>query len=390
MRIVFYEMKKIWNMKMLLIITALCAFFYLMFLEYEVDFPNGHPAAEVFDLSIQMTKEYGLTLEEAEHAAFVTKTRGELIVKAESYIQSMPIFAQAGIHTYADYEKVDEKEEQTELESEAIWTLLREACGFVGFQLEALDYIEASYDQAGYVAYLLSKSASERETARLLEIQETKEYRNIMSSWVLENTVNYSIYLSILAVLAVLILVSPLIASDRARNMHLLQYSAKQGRSMIGRQFAAVMLSAFLLATLLLTVFGALYSTNGTWVFWKNGMTSFLGSYGFFLFRMTYGQYILACIALIYMLCLGAAAFAFVLSRFSQNLIALILKLIPFFGLMGALASGVFLHAFHYGNILYTGTGIFGIEAIACGMVLLAGLAASVYTVRRERNVDVV
>ncbi|HWQ41529.1 MAG TPA: hypothetical protein VN456_05780 [Desulfosporosinus sp.] len=44
----------------------------------------------------------------------------------------------------------------------------------------------------------------------------------------------------------------------------------------MNKQLIAVILSAFLLTTALLMVFGAVYSTNGTWPFWNNGLTSFL------------------------------------------------------------------------------------------------------------------
>lgn len=112
----------------------------------------------------------------------------------------------------------------------------------------------------------MSEAASQKEKDRLAAIRETEEYRNIMNEYVYENTVAYSVNLAILSVLAVLTLVSPLIVTDRARHGHLLQYTAKHGRK-------AVLLSAFMLTTLLLAVFGRIYGTNGTWVFWNSGLS---------------------------------------------------------------------------------------------------------------------
>ncbi len=393
MRIVFFEMKKIWNIKLLLIVALICALFYLMFMEFEITyFPNGHSPTEEVAYSIQLTKEYGPTLEEAEHSEFMLKTHAELIYEAENYIQNMPVFAEAGIYTYEDYEKVHEKEDQTDLESDAIWTLLREECDFVRFKLQALDSIENGYTRLEKGSeYLLPASASEKEIARLLQIQETGEYRNIMDGWVFGNTVTYTVYLAILAVLAVLVFVSPLIVTDRARKVHLLQYTVKHGRSILNKQLIAVLLSAFLLTTALILIFGAIYSTNGTWPFWNNGLTSFLNfQVTFFWFDITYGQYIVLYIALLYILCLGAAAIAFLLSRFSQNLITLILKLIPVFAMLGALGYSVFNETYSNNNPLYVKTGITGIEPMICGFVLMAGLAVSFYIVRRERKVDVI
>jgi len=191
--------------------------------------------------------------------------------------------------------------------------------------------------------------------------------------------------------LAVLVFVSPLIVTDRAKNVHLLQYTAKHGRKILKEQLITVILSAFLLTTALLLVFGTIYSTNGAWPFWNNGLTSFLNLIvTFFWFDITYGQYIAIYIALLYVLCLGAAAIAFMLSRFSQNLIALIFKLIPAFAVLGALCFSVFYCTFSSTNILYMGTSIIGIEPIICGLVLIAGLAVSLYIAQREKKVDVV
>jgi uncharacterized phage infection (PIP) family protein YhgE len=45
MRIVINEMKKIWNVRMFLIIVLICLLFYLLFMSFHIKFfPNGHPA----------------------------------------------------------------------------------------------------------------------------------------------------------------------------------------------------------------------------------------------------------------------------------------------------------------------------------------------------------
>lgn len=394
MKIIFYEMKKIWSIRLLLVVALICALYYSMFMEFDIDyFPNGHPQTEEVDYSIEMTKLYGPTLEENEYSEFMLRTREELISEAETYIKGNPVFSEVGIYTYGDYEKADEKREQTEAEHTAIWTLLGEECGFVQFKLQALDSIEERY--SNYPNYTLEKFISEatgeKELARLTEIRETEEYRNIMDRWVFDNTVEYAVRLAILSVLAVLALVSPLIVTDRARNLHLLQYTAKHGRRIFNKQLTAVILSAFLLTTVLLLIFGAVYSTNGTRPFWNNGLTSFFNLGTAFWFDITYGQYIIIYIVLLYVLCLSTAAVAFVLSRFSQNLIALILKLIPLFAVLGALCFSVFYGTFSYdGNILYMITGIIGIEPVVCILVLTAASAVSFFIVHREKKVDVI
>ena len=388
MRIVLHEMRKIWNLKIVLVLTLLCALYYSIFLRFYIEyFPGGHSKTEEVEYGIELIKRYGPTLEEDEYAEFVRETREKLKAEMEAHIRSNPVFAAAGIYSFEDYERVHAKYDRTEAEEKAVWTLLREEGDFVRFKLQALEFIEERYHD--YTEFtlprLMSEAANGWEKDRFAAIKENEEYRNIMVWWVYDNTLDYALRLAVLAVLAVLALVSPLVVSDRARKVHLLQYSAKEGRRILRKQLVAVLLSAFLLTTLLLAVFGAIYGTNGTWPFWNSGLTSFLNHFTFW-FDITYGQYVLLYVGFLYVLCLGAAALAFVLSRFSRNLVTLILKLIPLFTVLVAICHLVFINPFGFENALYIMTGVPGMEPVVCGLVFIAGVASALWLIRREKR----
>lgn len=391
MRMVWYELRKIWNSRILLVVALLCTLFYWLFMSFYIDFfPNGHPAIEEFEYSNELLDRYGPTLEEDEYVEFISANREKVIAEMERYIKSNPVFANVGISSYEDYERVDKKQNPTEAETEALWTLFGKESNFVGFKLQTIEWIENQYrDYPRYVSELMLEATNQKEIDRLNAILETKEYTNIMEWEVYINTVRYTVYLAILSILAVFVLVSPLIVTDRARNVHLLQYSSKHGRKILQKQLLAVLLSAFMLTTLLILIFGAIYSTNGTWVFWHSGMTSFLNG-PIFLFDITYGQYIVLYIVLLYTLCLGTAAMAFLFSRFSRNLITLILKLMPMFAVLTVLCLYVFNDPFSMNNSLYKALGMIGIEPLVCGGVFIVFLAVSLYFVRREKEVEVI
>jgi len=391
MRIVINEMKKIWNIKILLVVALLCTLFYWLFMSFYIDsFPNGHSTTEEVEYSTELVKRYGLALEENEYTGFIKETRQKLISEMEMYIKSNPVFADAGIYSYEDYEKVYEKEELTEAENKAVWTLLGEECDYVRFRMQAINLIESRYkDFPKSLESCISESKNQKEIDRLTSVLTTKEYTNIMDGYVYENTVNYVYYLAIMTILAVLVLVSPLIVTDRSRNVHLLQYTSKYGRKIYKKQLLAVILSAFILTTVLIIIFGAVYGKIGTWIFWNSGLTSFL-NFSVFWFDITYGQYTVIYIAFLYILCLGTAAIAFILSRFSKNFITLILKLIPVFAVLTIACKCVFKKLFCTTNLLYRATGLIGIEPIVCSLILIAGISAAYYLVRRERKVDVI
>jgi hypothetical protein len=190
--------------------------------------------------------------------------------------------------------------------------------------------------------------------------------------------------------MAVLVLVSPLLVSDRHEGLHHLQYSSALGRRIIGRQLAATLLSAFALTTLLVLVFWAIFAISGSYIFWDCYIANALTFDLFPVFDLTYGQWLAALVALMYVPVLAASLCAFMLSRFSRNLITLVMKLIP------AFVPFVYLRAVVFGgffsltrNPAYNILRVPGAEVYVCMALLLIALAAAVYVVRREKRVDV-
>ncbi|MCH4239579.1 MAG: hypothetical protein LKF71_04855, partial [Oscillospiraceae bacterium] len=84
MRIFGYELKKILNWKILLVLVLFTALFYFMFLNSDLMkyYPNGHPAAEDYEIGKMLVTKYGTTLDKAELQDFIRtgcqKTRQEM------------------------------------------------------------------------------------------------------------------------------------------------------------------------------------------------------------------------------------------------------------------------------------------------------------------------
>ena len=196
-----------------------------------------------------------------------------------------------------------------------------------------------------------------------------------------------------MAALTTLVLVMPLVAVDRMRNVQSVQYSSKVGRRLMFRQVAAVMLSSLLLTTLLLAIFGAIYfHETSVHFFWSHNIFSFTNHF-VALFDFSFGQYVIALAGIAYAVGFAAALLAFIVSRSSRSLIIAAVKIIPVFA--GLTAFAIALNSsgaaapFHMTHRLYLWTNIVGIEAVACAvLVALAFIAAWVVSVR-EKRVDV-
>lgn len=389
MSIIFGEIKKIWSIKMVVIVTVICTLFYVLFMHFHIKhFPNGHPFTELYDFSSELTEKYGPTLEKNEFESFMN-THEMLIAEADTYIKNDPIFARVGVYSYEDYINLHKKSDFTQAENNAIWQLLGKENDFIEFKIQAFDSIKESYNGAPAVyEHSISDLDSSIEKKRLREILESEQYLSIMHYQVIENTFAYITLFGILAVLSIVVFISPLLVSDTMSGVYLLQYTSKRGRKVLQSQLIATLISAFLLLSLETTIATMIYSLNGTHVFWNNGMNSFLGFFDFW-FDVNFGQYVIFNAAMVYIISMGAALFAFVLSKLSRNYISLILKLIPMFVAMVFLCNKIFDSSFTMQNSLYRMTGIIAIEPIACCIVLLAGVLLYLLISRRESKIGI-
>lgn len=390
MKIIINEIKKIWNLKILALITIINVLFFLIFMEFNIScFPNGHPFTEYYNFSEELTLQYGTTLEKHEFDEFAKK-REELVEQAENYIARDAIFSAAGIYNYEDYYKfVNSSKEKTKEEDIVLWRLSGKECDFVEFKIAALDSMINDYKDARvYYKDQILETDRPKEIKRLQEILDTQQYKSIMHYHTIGNTSSYILWFSILAVLSVLILLSPLLVADKMRGVNVLQYTSKKGRKLLLSQLWAVLISAFLLTTIQLIVVGGIYSTKGTHIFWENGMNSFIGRTSFW-FDMTYGQYILYALGMIYLCSIGTALIAYVIAGISQHYIQLILKLVPVFILLALLCKSVFDVCFSMDNTLYQLTGIVGIEVIACSIMLVLGSLLCIVFAQRMKKIDI-
>ena len=382
---------------MLVIIGVICVLFYIMFMSYYVEHYKSadHPQQEEVYYLEELTRRYGASATSEQIVDFIGEKRGPLLLEAEEYFKTMPIFSEAGVYSYDDYKTLQNElweREVTQAEAEAYRMLNTEECGCLGFWLSALRNLE---EYTGVRARLVDNPASfhydlnEKEQQRFFGLLENGEDHSILSYWTYTYTESYLKFFSVLLTLSLLVLLAPLLTKDRLARIHYLQYSAMHGRKIIRGQFIAILISAFLLTTLLLLVFGGIFSTGGTGVFWDNAINSDFNLGVYTVFNLTYGQWVMAGVGLLYLLSLSAAAIAFIISRFSENLVTLIMKLIPVFAALAILSFNVFGEMFGLFNPLYSIFKVFGTEVYICGALALLALALTRLATRKEKQIDV-
>jgi len=270
MRIILNELKKIWNIKIIAVAAVLCLLYFAVFMSGYIGMYQ-HSVNTWFgniNLAHYLTEKYGATLEPDEFEDFLNY-REVIIAELNSFMESRPVFAEAGIFTYDEYLDFAYGGDWETLSDEELnlrHTLILEWGG----SLRTIDGDELRSEHETPLAsmkifsygnvvsfyksnvlmesewgshidsFMAHNPLSEREVRRLEEIRDSGELRSILDHQTIRETGDYARSLGVLVVLATLILVSPLIAGDRANRVNWLQYSSRQGRSILIKRNCSV------------------------------------------------------------------------------------------------------------------------------------------------------
>ncbi|MCL2426774.1 MAG: hypothetical protein FWD05_10625 [Oscillospiraceae bacterium] len=351
-------------------------------------------------------------IESSNVLEMVAEMREPLVYSADEFIAHNPLFAENNITTYEQF--VEMWDDTTFISFEhyrarlSMWrTLLGPSADFVERKIGILYMLSQTYkDSLSHEMFVWDitwhMDVHERRVTgitplaqqRIDSIIENREDLNIMYFGTFWNTTTYFGHINLISILAVLTLILPLITVDRMRNLQSVQYSSKLGRRILFKQIAAVLLSAFVLTTLLLTILGGIYfyATN-VLMYWNHNIYS-VSTQVILIDDFTFGQYLIILTILTYIITLGASMFAFVVSRYSRNLISAIIKIIPVFA-----ALAFFNNQLNHSGVavplspwhrFYQWTHIPYIEVIACAALLILSLVLAIWVTNRAKRTDLV
>ncbi|MBD5087345.1 MAG: hypothetical protein HDT30_00820 [Clostridiales bacterium] len=391
MRILKYELKKIWHPGVLVALAILGVVFGYLFLEMPLKYFYEQYEKEQYEQMKQWTKKYGTTLEENEYTD-VQKEFQELIARADTMIKKEERFSKEGITTYEDLSRallcIEEEVEREPQEWENL--LYSEEFDRIGYQIDNFYDMLFCYD----IRYQYFEEKKENKTAvqqkRIDDLIQNRKLDGIMPFGAMGNINEYSRWAITFILLSILILLAPVVTRDRLTNMQQLQWSSKQGRKVLITQLGAVLLSTAILVIIELVIFIGVYSTLGTQFFWNNPIHTFEYAQ-IFWFDLTYGQYVICMIGITIVLSLGMAGIAFVLSRYSRHYISLLFKVVPVFVIFALFIHVVLIDEglFNFTNMLSRITGIAGIEVWSAVGIFLIATTMCIYTLWHEKSCEV-
>jgi len=376
MRIFGKELAKIFNFRLILILTGFAVIFEYMFINW--NYYPGYCASSPYDVPFceELVAEFGPTLSEDEYDDLVWK-RESLAELVEAEMRNSEVFRTYGVKTIEQFneyhEKMDELTEEEILiqeETDNFW-FRNEATEPLLFQIQVLDgYIENKgkaffADESDLAFWSDYFSNHSREVEKRLKTLFKRDEVSLLPYSVYNLINDDFLMLMILAVVCCFVLILSYQVTERLRGILPIAASAKIGRQIFRKQMLASMTSGAILGLVIGSIYGVMLRSKNVFVFADCPLS---GRLNHFWVDMTFGQYMLLCFFLLILLSSAAALLAHFIDRLSANYIAGIAISIPS-------AAAYYVLVFLFGNYMFiVGSGYsFSRESLAGSLLRTFG-----------------
>ena len=406
MRLFWQEMKKIWRPGILAAIVLIGAMFYYVLPDFYREYYGGH--RPIYQMSAEWAEKYGPTMEQSER----DELDAQMVEEKDAFAQliaSIPEAVEEGLTDYDSFEAFIQVHHDAlrgdaddvlagsallPYHSSELFTqrerLIRHIQGGTNYErIHDLEYFMFRYDSAieeptsSWEYFLTYYTAQEQ--ARILEL-EAMDQRGYLPE---TSTTAYFRYLTTWNIMGVILLLSPTLVRDRLRRVRSMQWSSRTGHRVLNTQIMAGLASSLLFSVISAAVYSALFLANGVLLF--KDFPIYSSASGFPWFDMTYGQYVLALVGLALLAGLITGTLTLLLSHYSGNYVAMLLKAVPLFLVLwiavSTLESSIFF--FHRTYLLNGDVLLYwpkGLEFVLFALLLALGLGLCAWTCARQKK----
>jgi hypothetical protein len=412
----FWELRKIWNLRIFAAVAVIAALFALAFLLSAISGYNSLTVHGSFgEYQSAMYAKYGATLEPEELVDFdIEGKKAAVIAEADAIIAQHEVFAENGISNYDEYCVFSEtdrdelfdgmpptvRDEYAEADAQMQLAFMAGDNSLDAWyrspvsRLQHLDALERYYvDYENEITTWLNLQVGD-ETAVTGVLEKIVDTRNagLVNDYLASSFSMYTAAVGVLAIIVISLLVAPMITTDRARGIVMLQYSSKAGRKLFAVQFAATVLSATVVSTVMCALSFIPWLSTDAARYLGDDLLHF-GLWGTFMLDITFGQYVMLLYGLVLAFCVATSAAVFVLARYSNSIISLMLKAVPLVAAVSVLCTCAVNSAFIDSSWLFTevfNSAVRAPEVWVCAVVTAATLCCAVCVIVRERRIDLV
>lgn len=322
MRIILNEIKKIFNLKTILILILGIGILYEVFPAFYVKyFPNGQPTTGIYDSMKEMQLKYGNTLDEEEFKDFKTNFRNEKVKLADEYLSKHEEAKKLGVKSYNKLledkhdEKISDKHEEKNDFTNLYGNIIFNENSKEFWEMNAIDYLIERFRDKDVK---LIGSESENFKNRYKEIYNGPQ--PIISRDVIDN---YNVYIGLVMLIiiaSIMFSLGSIFIKDKLLGVDYIQYSSNIGRKINNKKVVAAVISSIMLTTIILGTSLLIYFiSNGTSEFFNTNINSVFSSE--YVIDITYLQYIILIIILVYILAIATGLITLFISNIGKSYI---------------------------------------------------------------------
>ena len=379
MRVLGYELRKMFHWKKLLIIMAICLFIYqLLLVFYAEHFPNGSKVYE-FNVTVQMVADYGQEMDEADLEHFRQMYEDKMAVFADM-IKEDEKFVEWGVTTFEEYVYHDSHlDAPSGLRNYASYDSdgrYKEVMG----DLYAHRSIIERYETVEDTFWLGPQTVKHQE--RLQSITDEKQYKSILPSQVFYYFTDTHKYATAAILLSIMVLVIPIYIGDRRKRLLEVQYASRLGRRLYWIKLTAAFIGTTGLTTIMMFLYTLFFTQHDISMFFDSRINSAL-MYQVYWFNLTLGQYIIISYAATYLLAFTICLLTAWLSRLTVLYPALIGMIVP-------VAYAVLTVGFYYLlDRMFTLYGAYWTQAVGYTAVVGLAVILVIWRGRKEQRLDI-
>ena len=320
MEIIKNELKKIFNIKSLLVLLGISFVIYKIFIDFHIEtFPNGRPDGDVYEIAKDFVEEKGINASE-EGIEYFIKLKEKYEEESDNYLLNDPLARELGISSYkelkdAAYRKTDNDAKVKELNNKIMFEEYVDSF----WKVQASDYFVNMYEVNN------DYNASKEQIERINEIINNKSYRDVFPEVVLNNYNSFIFNSMTLIIVSIIFLLAPIFTKDRQRNLEQIQYATKRGRKLYKDKIITALIASAIIVTIELGILFFMYLTreNTVEVFYNASINSWF-NFGYYWFDLTFKEYIIVTIIFVYIFALCLVMLITFISRKCCRYITLI------------------------------------------------------------------
>lgn len=314
----FYEVRKIFSWKLLLLIWLVNVFLFKLLIEFDLEyFPNGRPEGNHFDIEQQIIPKFGAEWDEEELLQLQAMYEAE-VAEADAYLTNDPEAVALGMDSY---EKLMSYDYENEKQDAYHGKILYDSNLDFPWRLQTYDWYLTENQFREQALIVKMEEATESQKKRIQQLIDENRFA-VYSDVVTSNFKTYKKSIAITIFVSVAILISPVFIRDKIANVVPLQYTSAKGRTLYRTKWFAGLFSGTLLTTILLIIYMALYATNDTQSHFDLPLTSFGWFYHWY--DLTFWQYIVLSVGAIFVLSIVLTVLTMAISSIVPNRIVLI------------------------------------------------------------------